>query len=615
MKKCLTGLVALIIMIFPMMVNASEITKASAPVWMESEQYFIANGTPIVIEEKDGVTYALWEEEGEKKEQAITAGTIVIGGVYNPFSEGEGHVIDLPETSITMNSGSVWFISGGNAVDKNLSSYDKVHVGEVNITMNGGKVYEIAGISAAWEGYINVSVPADKYANIKDFYSVDTVNLKLNDATITQRVYLTSSYTYVDVANVDVANTTIGKVGVGSGGVTFAHSSLSAGTNGKVGKFIVNITDSNIAQLDAGLRAMVDEMEFNITGESVIGDIYAGSAYAELSKSNNTEGAWTKYSWIPYGQVGSVEINIDENVKYNNIYAGFQFATLNDVSEYDTFYERFGSDETVQKVAMGIENAKTAPVVINIAASPIVTDSNVESMLADYNHNDNVTVNYISTVEVPTVDPSTPVEVPTFGVSDSTAIDDTFKLVLDTNQEVIDAIASGANVTTAVEISEITDIDEEISTKIADKLATVNNTGVVVGYYDISILIKNVTDDVNIGNITDLTTPIELTVVLPENLQTVAEGYTRVYYIIREHNGDVELLNTSLAEDGKSLTFATDKFSTYALTYVDTLASEEPVTPENPSTNDNVLTYVGIGAIALVGVAGTVIYLKRKENN
>ncbi len=53
MKKYFAGLVAFVIMLFPMMVNASEITKASAPVWMESEQYFIANGTPIVIEEKE----------------------------------------------------------------------------------------------------------------------------------------------------------------------------------------------------------------------------------------------------------------------------------------------------------------------------------------------------------------------------------------------------------------------------------------------------------------------------------------------------------------------------------------------------------------------------------
>lgn len=603
MKKYFAGLVAFVIMLFPMMVNASEITKASAPVWMESEQYFIANGTPIVIEEKDGVTYALWEEEGEKKEQAITAGTIVIGGVYNPFSEGEGHVIDLPETSITMNSGSVWFISGGNAVDKNLSSYDKVHVGEVNITMNGGKVYEIAGISAAWEGYINVSIPADKYANIKDFYSVDTVNLKLNDATITQRVYLTSSYTYVDVANVDVANTTIGKVGVGSGGVTFAYSSLSAGTNGKVGKFIVNITDSNIAQLDAGLRAMVDEMEFNIKGNTEIGDIFAGSGYAYESYSTSGTTAWTKYGWIPYGQAGKTTINIDTDVKYNNIYKGFQYTDIDGVSEYDTFYEKFKDNADVQKVAMGIENAKNAPVIITLGSSPLVTNSNNQSILdstADY-----VKVTYISKVDAPVVDTNTPVNVPTFGVNNTDSLDEALNVALENNAEVNAAVAAGDNISTSIEISEITEVSEDVTKLVLDKLATINGNANVVGYYDISVLIKNITKDKDIAYVTELTSPIELTVVLPEELQNVEEGYNRVYYMIREHNGEVELISTNMAEDGKSLTFITDKFSTYALTYVDSKIVE------NPSTSDNVIYYAVAGIIALVGLAGTVIYLKK----
>ena len=609
MRKYLTGLVAFIIMLFPMMVNADEITTASAPVWMEEEQYFIANGTPIVIEERDGVTYAMWEEKGEQKEQAITAGTIVIGGVYNPFSEGEGHVIDLPETSITMNSGSVWFISGGNAVDKNIDSYDKVHVGEVNITMNGGEVYEIAGISAAWSGYINVVIPAEKYAAIRDFYSVDTVNLKLNNASITQRVYLTSSYTYVGVANVDVTNTTIGKVGVGSGGVTFAHSSLSAGTNGKVGKFIVTIEDSNVAQLDAGLRAMVDEMEFNITGNTEMGDIFAGSGYAYESYSNSGTTAWTNYGWIPYGQVGKTTINIDSEVSYNNIYRGFQYTDVAGVSEYDTFYEKFGSNETVQKVAMGIENAKSAPVVITLASSPLVTDSDTLSILDAAN--ENVTITYISKVEAPTVDTDTPVEVPTFGVNDSTSLDEALNVAIKDNAEVNAAVAAGETLTTAIEISKLESVSSETTTAVLDKLATINGTSNVVDYYDISVLIKNTTTDTSIANITELNSPLEFTVVLPEELQNVPEGYNRIFYMIREHNGEVELINTSLAEDGKSITFATDKFSTYALAYVDSLAT----TPENPSTIDNIMTYIVIGGIALVGAIGAAIYLKKHKEN
>ena len=35
---------------------------------------------------------------------------------------------------------------------------------------------------------------------------------------------------------------------------------------------------------------------------------------------------------------------------------------------------------------------------------------------------------------------------------------------------------------------------------------------------------------------------------------------------------------------------------------------------ENPSTSDNVITYVVAGVVALIGITGTVIYLKKHNN-
>ena len=52
--------------------------------------------------------------------------------------------------------------------------------------------------------------------------------------------------------------------------------------------------------------------------------------------------------------------------------------------------------------------------------------------------------------------------------------------------------------------------------------------------------------------------------------------YTRKYYVIRIHDGKAEKLDAEL-DDGK-ITFETDKFSNYTLTYVDTL---------NDNVNDN----------------------------
>ena len=258
---------------------------------------------------------------------------------------------------------------------------------------------------------------------------------------------------------------------------------------------------------------------------------------------------------------------------------------------------------------MGIENAKSAPVVITLASSPLVTDSDTLSILDAAN--ENVTITYISKVEAPTVDTDTPVEVPTFGVNDSTSLDEALNVAIKDNAEVNAAVASGETLTTAIEISKLESVSSETTTAVLDKLATINGTSNVVDYYDISVLIKNTTTDTSIANITELNSPLEFTVVLPEELQNVPEGYNRIFYMIREHNGEVELINTSLAEDGKSITFATDKFSTYALAYVDSLAT----TPENPSTIDNIMTYIVIGGIALVGAIGAAIYLKKHKEN
>ena len=82
------------------------------------------------------------------------------------------------------------------------------------------------------------------------------------------------------------------------------------------------------------------------------------------------------------------------------------------------------------------------------------------------------------------------------------------------------------------------------------------------------------------------TKEIKLTVAIPEDLPEIAKGFTRKYYIVRMHNGVVEYLETTLAEDGKSLSFETDKFSTYALAYEDVaVAAEKDETPKMGAIN------------------------------
>ena len=325
---------------------------------------------------------------------------------------------------------------------------------------------------------------------------------------------------------------------------------------------------------------------------------------------------------VDYGQVAKMEFNIDKDVKYNDIYAGFQFATLNGKSEYDTFYEKYASDSAVNSVAEGFgKDVKTAPVTINVASTPTkVTTTDTEGLESMFDAKyDNVTVVYNTTPEVPTVDPSEEVEEPTFGIIDNENIGAILGASIANNEKVTEALNKGQQVTTEVAIGTVKKPANEDVAKIEEALTKIEGDSTVAGYYDISVLVK--ADGTEIDRLTSISEPISLTIVLPTDLQEVAEGYTRTYYVARIHDGEVELLETTLADDGKSLTFETDSFSTYALTYVDSLASEEepdtetPTTPEVPQTFDSLITYVIGGVVSIALIAGAVLYIKKKQTN
>ena len=88
----------------------------------------------------------------------------------------------------------------------------------------------------------------------------------------------------------------------------------------------------------------------------------------------------------------------------------------------------------------------------------------------------------------------------------------------------------------------------------------------------------------------------------------------RTYYIIRRHKTasgiEFEKIKTNLSEDGKSLTFKTDRFSVYALAYEDT-----PINEKNPSTLDSIQLYMTLGSISVVALALIIMYSKKRALN
>ena len=92
----------------------------------------------------------------------------------------------------------------------------------------------------------------------------------------------------------------------------------------------------------------------------------------------------------------------------------------------------------------------------------------------------------------------------------------------------------------------------------------------------------------NTTKITDTQSKLTISVEIPEDLRTtVPTGYVRTYHIIRVHNDQAEVLDTHRM--GNQLTFETDKFSTYAIAYVD--VKDPTVIP--PAGNNGGIDYSG----------------------
>ena len=98
---------------------------------------------------------------------------------------------------------------------------------------------------------------------------------------------------------------------------------------------------------------------------------------------------------------------------------------------------------------------------------------------------------------------------------------------------------------------------------------------------------------------------MNITIALPSEYQNTNKKYNRTYYIIREHDGVYESIPAVVSSDGLYVTFKTDKFSTYAVAYTDTL---------NPQTSDDILLYTALSIICLSGLLLAYKYRKNFNN-
>lgn len=164
-----------------------------------------------------------------------------------------------------------------------------------------------------------------------------------------------------------------------------------------------------------------------------------------------------------------------------------------------------------------------------------------------------------------------------------------------------------AKETELVKKTEITALDEntlsEKDKDLIDKVLT-DKKYTLAGNYNID-LFKATKEGLKVEQISETDNNITVKIQLPESLAKVKDGYKRTYYVIRIHDGVTTVLDAVDNGDG-TISFKTDKFSTYSVVYTDAKIS-------NPETSDNIVTYAVI-LCASIFALGSAVTLRKRYN-
>ncbi len=172
-----------------------------------------------------------------------------------------------------------------------------------------------------------------------------------------------------------------------------------------------------------------------------------------------------------------------------------------------------------------------------------------------------------------------------------------------------EAVKDGATVFIKTTASKIEPTDED--KKLVE--AQLNSTNTVAMYLNLKVL-ASVTkaDNTKVGEdvtVSETGTPVKFTVALDDSFINTKNTVDRTYQVVRIHNGVVDVLPATFDADSKTITFETDKFSTYALMYTDT-----PKASKTPATADgmNVTVYGGVAVISVLAV-GLLFFFKKRN--
>ena len=431
-------------------------------------------------------------------------------------------------------------------------------------------------------GKINVSSESTKTMMlIQNYCDLTLENLKLEGAKITQYI-ISSNYGDTKMTNVSISGT---------------HPSLVA----------IDLMHWLPAYKDKAPTMVINNNNSNVIKGSI--DVYCygtGAATCEEKPILNVSGG--KYT------DQDVKNYIEEG--YTTTEEGGVISVLADKSELNKLIT---DNKNLKEETYTIDSWKTFKTALTNAET---VANNVNATKAEIDEAiKNLTNAYKALEKTPPAPEKTEVKVE---ADVEVTVNNTIDKVVNSNDKVVEYINKGVEVKTEVEVKDVEPTEEDKTT-----IANVVPKATIAKYFDINILIKDATTNKQLDKITELSENVEFTIELDEELKNVPEGFERVYKVIRMHDGKAESIETILSDDKNSITFNTDRFSIYAISYEDVAIkgtdgseNEEQDKIDNKEETDKedeeiVQTgdyiHIAVGIFAIVLIANVVYFIKKRN--
>lgn len=502
-------------------------------------------GTLTVKSSKEGGQIV--KTDGEQNNAAIYVGDFneeTKTKIEGKFTLESGSVISEKGFGIACFSGSTATINGGEvkAVYSGLSGNNTL--GSMNFIINGGVITAQYG-------------PA--------IYMPGPVSLKMTNGTLNGGISLR-----------------MGKVNISGGIINAATADFDS--FGDYYYKSVNAWLEDALYVWGGTYTSKDEGTTNILDLNITGGTF--------NASNKLGSAVAIYD---IGKVSQeIKVNISGNAKLltNSLNRNaYDVLTLSDAG-VTNIKAGYNNPEFVGKIKTSITGGTFSTSVL-----PYLTNEYVETKI----NNQFVVEKQKVNVDAPVVDGTNVKEV-TMGVKKTLELEEVLKSSLTKSQ--IDFEGFNPTVKIIIVKQDEEQVQEQTLKNIKKFIEEKNNNIKTSDYFDITLNVLEPRTQEIMGILNELTGKVQFEIAIPDSLKQISKEYSRTFYIIREHEGEVEILPTTL-KDGKLL-FETDKFSTYVLAYEDI---------KNPKTFDSTISYITLGLTSLLCLSGVSIVLKsRKEN-